>query len=516
MSVLFFIACSPIILLIVSLTILRLPAHKACLSAFITAAVAALFFFGQSPKLIVEASLDGIALACWPILLVITAAIFTYNLAVHNGAMKTIRSMLTSVSSDRRVLVLLIGWGFGAFMEGMAGFGTAVAIPAGMLAGIGIPPIMAISVCLIANSVPSAYGSIGVPLMTLAGVTDMDAILLARFALIQMMPLVILCPFLMTITAGRSIKALKGMIFPCFAAGLGFLIPGYIVAGFLGPGITAVTGSVFAMASIIACVKAFPVKDSRYELNLNSGDSQEILTTKSCIHACVPFILIFVFLLFTSKLVPSVHDSLAVFKSTVLIYSGKGGIPYTFNWINTPGVFIFLAAFIGGRAQGADLSEMLNLLNKTLVDLRYTMLTIISVIAAAKIMDYSGMTMEMARTAVAATGTMYPLVSAFIGSIGTFITGSITSSCVLFGKLQLGSAQAIGAGGTLQAWITASNASGACVGKIISPQSIAIGTAAIGAGGLEDKLLRFGVKVYIPYILILGFTIYFGQSLLMR
>jgi lactate permease len=128
-------------------------------------------------------------------------------------------------------------------------------------------------------------------------------------------------------------------------------------------------------------------------------------------------------------------------------------------------------------------------------------------------MDHSGMTLELAHTAVTVTGSMYPMVAAVIGSIGTFITGSATSSCVLFGKLQTGSAQAIGASESVQAWIAASNATGACAGKMISPQSIAIGVAAIGAKGIDGQLLQFAVKVYLPFIIVMGCIVYFGQSL---
>lgn len=513
MSLLFFIASAPVIWLVISLSVLHMPAYRACLAALGIAAAAAWFYFGMDPVYIAEAALDGVALAFWPILFVITAAVFTYNLVVYTGAMKTIRSMLTSVSSDRRVLVLLIAWGFGAFMEGMAGFGTPVAIPAGMLVGLGISPIRAVAVCLIANSVPSPYGSIGVPLLTMAGVLDMDAVQLTRFVFIQLAPFVLICPFLMTLAAGKSVKALKGMVLPCLAAGLGFLIPGYIVACFMGPELLAVTGALCAMAAVIACVKMFPVNDPQYSINPDSSREGQ-LPAKTCLRACLPFLLIFVFLLLTSKLVRPVWEMLSAVKSAVLIYSGEGGVPYTFYWVNTPGIFIMLAAFIGGRIQGARWDGMLQLLEKTVVQLRYTIITIVSVIAAAKVMDYSGMTLEAARSIVRATGTAYPMVSALIGSGGTFITGSVTSTCVLFGKLQLSSAQVIGAGETLQAWITASNASGASIGKIFSPQCIAIGAAAIGGQGIEGKLLQFAVKVYLPFILVLGCIVYLGQALL--
>ena len=220
----FFLALSPILWLIVALTVLRMSAWKACSMALAIAWAVGISFEGMTLPHAVQATLEGVALACWPILLVIVAAIFTYTLTLRTHAMDTIQRMLTSVSSDRRVLILLIGWGFGGFLEGMAGFGTAIAIPAGMLAGLGIPPVLAASVCLIANSVPTAYGSIGIPLVTLGGLTSIPSSELAIYTALQLAPLTLLCPFLMTIVTGGSLKALSGMAPLCALSGLAFLL----------------------------------------------------------------------------------------------------------------------------------------------------------------------------------------------------------------------------------------------------------------------------------------------------
>ena len=182
----FMLALSPILWLVIALSVIKMSAWKACIIALIISLAAGMGVWEMESVRAVESVLEGVALACWPILLVIVAAIFTYNLTLHTKAMDTIKDMLTSVSHDKRVLILLIAWGFGGFLEGMAGFGTAVAVPAGMLAGIGINPILSVSVCLIANSVPTAYGSIGIPLVTLANVTGFDPIQLATFTAIQL------------------------------------------------------------------------------------------------------------------------------------------------------------------------------------------------------------------------------------------------------------------------------------------------------------------------------------------
>ena len=510
-SMLFLLALSPILWLVIALSGLKMAAWKACPIALVLCCAVAMLTpeWSMPANYVIESILEGVALACWPILLVIVAAIFTYNLTLKTKAMDVIKAMLTSVSQDRRVLILLIGWGFGGFLEGMAGFGTAIAIPAGILAGIGIDPIMSAAVCLIANSVPTAYGSIGIPLVTLANVTGFDPSQLATFTSIQTGILILICPFLMTIVSGGGFKGLRGMTLMCLGAGLAFWIPEFAVSMFVGPELAVVAGAIVTMATIVALAKMFPVNDEEYKLKLQS--SMEITPSKGFV-AWLPFILIFVFLLFTSKLVPPINVPLNTIKTSVLIYTGEGGAPYTFTWIATPGVLILLAAFISGKVQGASFGEIFGVLGKTISDLRFTMLTIITVIATAKVMGYSGMTSQMAVTAVDVAGSGYPAIAAFVGSIGTFITGSATSSCVLFGQLQTVAMQSLGANETIQAWVAASNATGACAGKMISPQSIAIGAAAIGVSGCDSQLLSFAVKIYVPFVIVMGAIVYLGQT----
>ena len=507
----FLLALSPILWLVIALSVIKMAPWKACLIALIISLAAGMGVWSMESNYALEAVLEGLALACWPILLVIVAAIFTYNLTLETKAMDTIKEMLTGVSHDKRVLILLIAWGFGGFLEGMAGFGTAIAVPAGMLAGIGINPILSVSVCLIANSVPTAYGSIGIPLVTLANVTAMDPVQLATFTSLQLGVLTLLCPWLIVVVTGGGLKALRGMSIMCLGSGLAFFLPELALSMFVGPELAVVAGAIMTMGTIVFLAKKFPLNDPEFEMPSHEGAK---ITTAKAINACLPFILIFIFLLFTSKLVPPINQFLMQFKSSVPIYTGEGGVPYTFVWVNTPGVLILLAAFIAGSKQGASFGSMMKLLGKTVNGLKFTMITIIAVIATAKVMGYSGMTNQIADTAVAATGTAYPCIAAFLGSVGTYITGSATSSCVLFGKLQVMASQAIDANETAQAWVAAANATGACAGKMISPLSIAIGSAAIGVKGADAKLLAFAVKIYIPFVIFMGAVVYFGQAIL--
>ncbi len=316
----------------------------------------------------------------------------------------------------------------------------------------------------------------------------------------------------MVIVTGGGLGALRGMSMMCLGAGLAFFVPELALSMFVGPELAVVAGAIVTMGTIVFLAKKFPVNDPEYAMPSHEGAK---ITTAKAINACLPFILIFIFLLFTSKLVPPINSALSTIKSSVPIYNGEGGVPYTFMWVNTPGVLIMLAAFIAGSKQGAGFGEMLKLLGKTINGLKFTMVTIIAVIATAKVMGYSGMTNQIADTAVAATGTAYPLIASFLGSVGTYITGSATSSCVLFGKLQVMAMQSptINAPPDVQAWVAAANATGACAGKMISPLSIAIGSAAIGVKGADSQLLSFAVKFYIPFVIFMGLVVYFGQSL---
>ena len=199
----------PILWLIIALAVLKIPGHKACVVALVIAAVLALTLWKMPVIDCATSALEGFASALWPIILVIIAAIFTYNLSLRTGAMDVIKRLLSSVSNDKRVIILLIGWCFGGFLEGMAGFGTAVAIPAGMLYGMGMNPVTACMVCCLANAFPTAFGSVGIPTVTLTSVTGLEAVPLSFMTVVQMLPFMILVPFLMVIAGGGGLKALK-------------------------------------------------------------------------------------------------------------------------------------------------------------------------------------------------------------------------------------------------------------------------------------------------------------------
>lgn len=504
-------ALTPIIWLVIALTVFHWEAYTASLGALVVAVVVSFFGWHLAPINIATAALEGFLMALWPIVVVIIAAVFTYNLTVHTGAMETIKSMLTSVSSDRRVLTLLIAWCFGNFMEGMAGFGTAVAIPASMLLALGVDPITSILVCLIANGVPTMFGSVGIPTTTLASITGIDVLQLGSTQALQVLPFVIACPFLMVMVVGGGTKALKGMVPICLVAGLAFAIPEVFVARYVGSELPDVAGAVASLlCTFVAAsrIKNRPVPEE-YRLEI-PHQSRLTVDVGGALIAWSPFILIFVVLLATSKIVGPVYRFLAQFQTTVSVYAGENPGSLTFSWINTPGVLILICGILGGLVQGASLSEMGKVLWDTCKQMSKTVLTMLGVLGAAKIMTYSGMIASIAAFFVSALGGLYPLVSPLLGAIGTFVTGSGTSSEVLFGNVQQNAAQSIGAN---EVWLVAANSLGVSAGKMISPQNIAIGCAACALVGKDGEILGKIAKYAGVFVVIMAIEVYAGVLL---
>ncbi|HCS74939.1 MAG TPA: lactate permease [Clostridiales bacterium] len=540
-------AIVPILWLIIALTVLKMPGHKACISALVVGAIMALTLWHMPATDCLTSAIEGFAVALWPIILVIIAAIFTYNLSLKTGAMEIIKQMLTSVSADKRILILLVGWCFGGFLEGMAGFGTAIAIPASMLAGMGMNPIEACIVCMIANMFPTAFGSVGIPTVTLQAITGLHMLPLAFTTVFQMVPFMILSPFLMVIAGGGGPKALKGVVGITLVSGVSFVVPELIVSYFLGPELTVIVGSVVSLVCTFLMAKARKNKPIPAEYDMNnivsgaiaknepeqsnvsgtianteseqSNASGAIANTESgqskpaamkLSVALMPFILIFVFLLLTSKLVPPINSFLSSFKSTLQISSAHGAGKISFAWINTPGVLIFIAAILGSIVQKANGKMMREAFTGTMKQMSKTIITIMAVLAVAKIMTYSGMISDMAHLFVTLTGHYYPFVAPIIAAIGAFVTGSGTNTEVLLGTLQTAAAQQIHIS---QYWLAAANSLGAGIGKVISPQCIATAVAAVSLVGQDSKVLRAMMKWALITLVIACLVIGFGVSL---
>lgn len=514
-AVLFFLALIPILWLIISLGIMKWPGYKACPIALGITALLAMLVWNMRAVDSLTAALEGVALAIWPITLVIVAAVFTYNLSLHTGSMDTIKKMITGVTTDKRILVLILAWGFGGFLEAIAGFGTAVAIPAGIMVALGFNPLFAAIICLIANTTPTAFGAIGIPVVTLAKVTGLDVSQLSHAVALQLLPLVVLLPIALVMITGKSFKAIKGVLIVSLVSGISFAIPQLLIAKYLGPELPAVVGSVCSMVFTILAAKllngksAVP-KEYRISVSDQGNGKKERITLFQGFMAWLPFILVFLFILCSSTLIPAVNNILSSVSTSVHIYTGTGAKPYTFAWLATPGTLIIAATYLGGLLQGVKFRVITGILFKTIRQMAKSTVTIVSIIALAKIMGYSGMINSIATVLVMITGSFYPLIAPLIGALGTFVTGSDTSANVLFGTLQAEAAKAAGAN---PYWIAAVNTGGATAGKMISPQSIAIAVAATGLSGSEGKILGATIKFCAVYVIILGIISYFCSSI---
>jgi len=502
-----FLALAPILWLLVSLGVLKLPAHKACPIGLLSSVVIAVWSWNMDALLAGKAALEGALFALLPILWVIIAAFFSYNLSLHTGAIDQIKNLLLHCSSDRRIQALIIAWGFGSFMEAVAGFGTAVAVPAALLIALGFDPFRAAVICLIANTVAVAFGVIGIPVTTLANITDLPLPALSFDIGVQLTPFVFLVPLFIVYTVTGSFRGLRGVWLVTLFAGASFGLVQFFVAQYIGPELPAIAASLASSVAILLVARLSPPAKTWSFPNdpIISRESSPTPTKKINVRsqfiAWLPYLLLLCLVLGTSRIFPAMNESLRILRTECLIYDGPGGKPLSFEWFLTPGTLVFITAVLAGFVQGASAKDLIKLAGVTVLQLQKTFVTVISIVSMAKVLGYSGMIGSVAVTLAEATGAMYPAFSPVIGALGTFITGSDTSSNILFGLLQKQTAEQLGISSV---WIAAANTSGACIGKLISPQSISIAAAAAGLPGKEGDLLSVTFRYACFFLLGLG------------
>ena len=452
----------PIVLLFILMLGFKMAGHKSALLTLVVTVLLALFAASPLGMIAPEhaedsvialtgwAVVEGILKAVFPILIIILMAIYSYNILVESKQIEVIKKQFTSITDDKGLLVLLLVWGFGGLLEGMAGFGTAVAIPAAILIGLGFKPMFSALVSLIGNTVATGFGAVGVPVTTLCNeVAESGSASVAQIC----------------------------------------------------------ETSAFA---IIAYAKVFARK--------SKVQDKETFTLGESLKAWSVYLFILIFILVSGALCPPVN---AFLKSHLVsaVHLPVLDSTFKFGWISNAGLMLFLGATIGGLIQGLSLKRLMVILARTTVNLRKTVVTICSLIALASVMNYSGMITAIASGLVAVTGDFYPLVAPMIGAIGTFVTGSDTSSNILFAKLQAhvanqlgmtGQSTFFGMEGGQENWLVAANTTGATGGKMISPQSIAIATAACDMEGKDGEILRSAIPYALLYIVLGGLMVYFG------
>jgi lactate permease len=496
------IAVLPVLLIFWALVIRKMKGYQASLLAVLAALVIAIAAYRMPVDLALLSAFNGAIYGLFPICWIVLPAVFLFNLTVRSGQFEVIRHFMAGISADRRIQALLIAFSFGSFLEGTAGFGAPVAITAAMLTGLGFNPLYAAGLCLIANTVPVAFGSIGIPITVVAQVTS-----LPEHALSQMvgrtLPLIsaILPFYLITLMAGFR-KAAE--ILPAaLVSGLSFALIQFLCSNYLGPALPDVLAGIGSIAGLLLFLRFWqPRVTWRFP-----GETAppppvvppEALTTKRLLWALGPFLLLTIFIVTwglppvkawltnTGTLqfpIPGLHNAIREATGNPLPHV------YIFNYLPAAGTAIFIAALLSVPLAGLSPGQGAKVFSSTLRQLGFPILTIVAVLAFAYLANDSGITRTIAK-GLAGTGSLFPFFAPVLGWLGTFITGSDTSSNALFGKLQFATARSIG----VDPLVTVSaNVSGGVIGKMVSPQSIAVAAAAGGLVGRESDLFRFTVR----------------------
>lgn len=520
------VAALPLFTLLYLLGVRRTAAWIAGLSGLGAAAAVALFAYDMPARTALSAALYGAAFGLFPICWIIFWAIFLYRLSVETGQFEIIKDSIGSVTPDRRLQALLIAFAFGAFVEGAAGFGAPVAVAAAMLAGLGFSPYYAAGICLLANTAPVAFGSIGIPVITLAGITGLPVEKLSAAVGRICAPVSFFVPAYLVLVMGGW-RALSGVLPAALASGLAFAGVQFYASNHLGPELTDILSSLAAIGACLAAARAWkPGNAFVFDGAAAEAALRPRHAWRAVLKAWSPYILLVACVLawgrgdikawLNSYTVtvewPWLHHQVAQMPP-VASEASPYAARYAFQWLSAAGTACLLACLLAALALRARAALLRKVLRDTAAQMAKPILTVASVLALAFLMNYSGATATLG-LAFAATGAAFPFFSAMLGWLGVFLTGSDTSANALFGNLQVVTARSLGLNPVLMA---ASNSSGGVMGKMISLQSIAVAAAATGmAAGEESRLFRFTLRHSVLLasaigLLALGYAYVFPQ-----
>lgn len=502
----------PTIVLLGLLAIFNVRAHIAALASLAVALLIAVFIYAMPVKLALMSAVSGAAYGLFPIAWIVLTAIFIYDLTVQTGQFEIVKHSIASLAADRRIQALFIVYSFDAFLEGAAGFGTPVAIGAAMMIGLGFNPLQAAGLALIGNTAPVAFGSLGTPVLVLSAVTGMSANALSAMIGRQLPVFAALVPFWLVC----AISGFRGMIevWPaCLAAGVPLAITQFLVSNFHGPWVVDIIGAAVSMTSLFILLKFWQPRttwlhaherdENRQNLNGNKP-VPPVYSPKQVLIAWMPWILLSLFVFiwgmpqtkgFFNKFIgvtifkwPVPLLDGAVFRNIPVVPSPRAEeAVFVFNWLSATGTSLFFAGILGGLLLGVKPVELFKMFCGTAMRLIIPFLTIATMLSLGFITRYTGLDATMG-LAFTSTGVMFPFFSAMLGWLGVALTGSDTSSNVLFGGLQRITAQQLGIPPVLAA---AANSSGGVMGKMINAQSIVVAGVATGQKGSEGTILRY-------------------------
>jgi lactate permease len=511
-------AALPVIVLLVALGVIRFSAHLSAALALVTALGVALLLYRMPAALAFDSAAMGVLFGVWSVAWIAFHAVYFHNVTVATGRFDAIKRVLAGFSEDRRLQALLIAFSFGALLEGVAGGGSPIAITAAMMAALGFPPVKAVVLALLANTAPVAFGGLGNPLIVLGRLTapimhlkqeqatDLFSAMVGR----QVPVLALIIPaFLVVVLAGwkRMLEVWPAVL----TAGLAFAAMQFVASNYISASLVDVLAALTAMAALWILTRFWqPATVWRFD-----GEEAAVKSLgaaqagRGALYAWMPYIIL-ILAIFLSRIgtifknLPTWLDLTKLLHKADWIFAWPGlhnhvvqhppitakNAPYaatfTVDFLFSPGTVALVAAVIAGFAMGARPGLLLKTYRKTLHQMRWALATIFMILAIAFVMNYSGATQTLG-LALATTGVVFPLFSAYIGWLGVFLTGSDASTNSLFGPMQVISAQQLHIDPILAG---ATNTSGGVMGKMISPQNLSIGATAIGQSGKEGSLLR--------------------------
>ncbi|MGJ3204938.1 L-lactate permease [Geobacillus thermoleovorans] len=534
------VALIPILYFFWALAVKRMKGHVAGLTTLLLALVLAVIAYRMPAGKAVMSVTQGAVYGLLPIGWIIITSVFLYKLTVKTGHFDIIRNSVVSLTEDRRLQALLIAFSFGAFLEGAAGFGAPVAISAALLAGLGFNPLYAAGICLIANTAPVAFGAVGIPIISMEGPTGVPAMEISKMVGRQLPFLSVFIPFyLVLIMAGwkKTVEVLPAII----VSGVSFALTQYFTSNFLGPELPDILSSIVSIVALAVFLKYWKPKStfrfaSEPEVAAAGQAARAAHRGGEVFRAWSPFLVLTALISLWGipqvkaaltghyegtngllKLVNAIGVHLTFMppvpglNNQILNPSGQPiAAVYKLELLGAAGTAILVAAVVTKFIIGISWKDWARTFVETLNELKFPIITIASVVGFAYIANSSGMSTTLGMV-LAKTGSFFPFFSPILGWLGVFITGSDTSSNLLFGNLQKVTATSIGMDPVLA---LAANSSGGVVGKMISPQSIAVACAAVGLTGKESDLFRFTVKHSIFLIILIGILVYLQSTVL--
>jgi lactate permease len=506
------VAAIPVVVLLGCIASGRVKSHYAALIALAIAFVVATMAIGMPADLAVRAVAFGAAYGLLPICWIVLNILFLYQLTAQQGAFERMKTSIASLSTDRSIQLVLIAFALGSFFEGAAGFGTPVAITGALLIGLGFSPLQASGLSLIANTAPVAFGAMGTPIVALQGVTGLDMMQLSKMVGRQLPFFSVIIPFWL-IAAYEGWPGVRRIWPVLFVAGVSFAVPQFLMSNFQGPTLVDVVSSVVCIATVAFYVR-FAHRD-RGSATASEGFADRRL---GAARAWTPWVILCVLVLaaglpmskawLNGLYAPQLHiaglDAMVLRVPPVVAKAQAEPAVFSFNILSATGTSILVAAVIGGLFLRFSIAEMARVYARTIRLAWRSLLTITAMMSIGYLTRYSGLDAILG-LAFARTGLFYPIFGTLLGWLGVALTGSDTSSNVLFGGLQKITAGQLGLSPVL---MSAANSSGGVMGKMIDAQSIVVASTATNASGNEGAILRFVFKHSVVLALLVGLLVF--------